>query len=238
MTQNHVAVWLFIHLIFNIMDRIVGAYHDVLQTIPANVTLVAVSKYHPESSILKLYDAGCRNFGESRVQELLEKTKVLPNDIQWHFIGHLQTNKVKELIPFVYLIHGVDSLRLLAEINKEALRIGRIVDCLLQVHIAKEETKFGFSLIELEEQASLIFSNYPGVKIRGLMAMASYTDDQKQVEAEFASLNALYHSLRTYPSVPNTFDILSMGMSGDYQIAIDNGSSLVRIGSLLFGDRT
>lgn len=219
------------------MGSVVDAYIEVLKTIPDNVTLVAVSKYHPASLILKLYDAGCRDFGESRVQELLEKKNNLPDDIRWHFIGHLQTNKVRDLVPFVSLIHGVDSVRLLAEINKEAKRIGKTVDCLLQVHIAKEETKFGFSPLELESQASSLLSGYPNVNIRGLMAMASYTADQNQIESEFATVNAIHGLLKNRLETPNQFDILSTGMSGDYSIAIDNGSTMVRIGSLLFGDR-
>lgn len=219
------------------MDRIALAYLDIKQAIPSNVTLVAVSKFHPASSILSLYNAGCRDFGESRVQELLEKKKELPSDIRWHFIGHLQTNKVKELVPFVHLIHSVDSVRLLSEINKEAVKQQIVVDCLLQVHIAKEETKFGFSPVELETQASQFVSKFPNVKIRGVMAMASNTDDEKVINSEFASVNSVFRSLKTLPNITSGFDILSSGMSGDYKFAIANGSSMVRIGSLLFGER-
>jgi pyridoxal phosphate enzyme (YggS family) len=211
-----------------------------------NVTLIAVSKTKPIEDILALYNLGQRDFGENYVQELADKEAQLPKDIRWHFIGHLQSNKVKYIAPFVRLIHGVDSESVLKEINKQALKTNRIIDVLLQVHIAQEETKFGFS----EEELNLIISQYenlkmPGVSIRGLMGMASFSDDMYLVRSEFAFLKKLFdkvHSaFRLPPSAlsikPSPFTILSMGMSGDYKIAVEEGSTMVRIGSLIFGER-
>lgn len=193
------------------------------------VTLVAVSKTKPVEDILELYNLGQKDFGENYVQEMLEKSKQLPPDIRWHFIGHLQSNKVKLIIPFVQLIHGVDSLKLLEEINKQSQKINKVTDCLLQVHIAKEETKFGLDESELE----IVMNTLPGFKnvlVKGLMGMASFTEDEQLVRKEFRFLNSIYQS---YPG----FTVLSMGMSGDYKIAIEEGSNMVRIGSLLFGAR-
>jgi len=204
------------------------------------VLLVAVSKTKPAEDIQDLYALGQRDFGENYVQELLEKQPILPQDIHWHFIGHLQSNKVKYIIPFVHLIHGVDSFKLLKEINKQALKQQRVVDCLLQVHIALEETKFGFDANELE---ALLTDLLPEVKtlmnirICGLMGMASLTNDEKKVAEEYHFLKSLFDKYRSF-SIPNSqFSILSMGMSGDYKIAIESGSSMVRVGSLIFGAR-
>ena len=197
----------------------------------SNITLVAVSKTKPVEDIMELYDLGHRDFGENYVQELVDKAEQLPKDIRWHFIGHLQTNKVKLIVPFVYLIHGVDSLKLLTEINKQAEKQARVIHCLLQVHIAQEETKFGFDENEL---FSLQISQFANVKIDGLMGMASLTDNLNQIIIEFKHLRTLFEKLQT--SNPQ-LQILSMGMSSDYKIAIGEGSNMVRIGSLLFGER-
>lgn len=205
-----------------------------------NVSLVAVSKTKSAEEILQLYKFGQRDFGENYVQELTEKYEQLPKDIQWHFIGHLQSNKVKYIAPFVSLIHGVDSLKLLKEISKEGKKNNRVIECLLQVHIAKEETKFGLNEDELEELINTNYSNptnYTNVHIRGLMGMASFTDDMKKVKEEFKFLKSLFDK---YPKLTNEnfgLSILSMGMSADYKAAIVEGSNMVRIGSLLFGER-
>lgn len=200
------------------------------------VSLVAVSKTKPKEDILELYDLGQRDFGENYVQELVDKAAALPQDIHWHFIGHLQSNKVKYIAPFVHLIHGVDSFKLLVEINKQAAKNNRVIPVLLQVHIAKEETKFGMDAEELnaalETAASL-----PNIKIIGLMGMASFSDDPLIVQPEFAYLNGLYQAFKKLKTDNIDFSVLSMGMSGDYQLAIENGSNLIRIGSLLFGAR-
>lgn len=203
--------------------------------LPASVKLVAVSKFHPVSAVEEAYAAGQRIFGESRVQELCEKQPLLPLDIEWHFIGHLQTNKIKQIVPFVSLIHGVDSARLLREINKEAEKIGRVVPCLLQVFVAKEETKFGLSPEECRALASTA-RDYPFVAISGLMGMASLTDDRMQIRNEFSQLKELFEELK--PSMDaDVFKELSMGMSDDYPIAVEVGSTMVRIGSRIFGER-
>ena len=203
--------------------------HEELRLL--NITLVAVSKTKPIEDILELYNLGHRDFGENYVQELAEKAEKLPNDIRWHFIGHLQTNKVKSIVPFIYLIHGVDSLKLLKEIDKQAEKNKRVIDCLLQVHIAQEETKFGFDETELLNLELKQFSN---VRIKGLMGMASLTDDINKIRFEFKSLKILFEKLKTQNP---ELSILSMGMSADYKIAIEEGSNMVRIGSLLFGER-
>ena len=200
------------------------------------VTLVAVSKTKPNEDIQALYDLGQRDFGENYVQELVDKHAVLPKDIHWHFIGHLQTNKVKYIAPFVHLIHGVDSLKLLQEINKQAAKSGRIIDCLLQVHIAQEETKFGMDEAELEVARSAM-AELSNVHIVGMMGMASFSDDPKKVRGEFHYLKTLYTTFSELGIVSSELRILSMGMSGDYTIAIEEGSTMVRIGSLLFGVR-
>lgn len=203
--------------------------------LPTSVKLVAVSKFHPISAVEEAYAVGQRIFGESRVQELCDKQPLLPQDIEWHFIGHLQTNKIKQIVPFVSLIHGVDSARLLREINKEAEKIGRVVPCLLQVFVAREETKFGLSLDECRALASAA-REYPFVSICGLMGMASLTDDLKQIRNEFNQLKDLFDELK--PILDSTiFKELSMGMSDDFSIAVECGSTMVRIGSRIFGHR-
>ena len=202
----------------------------MLKELGANVRLVAVSKTKTVEEILALYAEGQRDFGENYVQELLDKQTRLPAEIRWHFIGHLQSNKVKYILPFVYLIHGVDSLRLLKEIDRQAAKSGRVVDVLLQVHVAREETKFGLDAAEVAEvmQAAPAMAN---VGVRGLMGMASNTEDVEAVRAEFRGLKRLLD--QWFP----VDGILSMGMSGDYRVAIEEGSTMVRIGSLLFGKR-
>lgn len=210
------------------------AYHQIIQEFAnSSVTLVAVSKLKPASDIEALYKLGQLNFGENYVQELVEKQAVLPANINWHFIGHLQSNKVKYIAPFVHLIHGVDSLKLLQEINKQALKNNRVIDCLLQVHIAKEETKFGMDAPELSDALEAA-KHLPNVNIRGLMGMASFSDDQDVVASEFNYLHELFttHHFNVQPTA-----VLSMGMSADYALAIKSGSTMVRIGSLLFGAR-
>ncbi len=215
----------------------ISAYQSIQATLAnQEVTLIAVSKTKPNKDLMELYAIGQRAFGENYVQELVDKAASLPKDIEWHFIGHLQSNKVKYIAPFVYLIHGVDSEKLLQEINKQAFKQSRVIDCLLQVHIAEEETKFGFDeagLIELLESGRL--ANYPNVNIKGLMGMASFSDDRTQVQKEFKQLKKCFEL--TQNSIGETCTILSMGMSGDYELAIQEGSNMVRIGSLLFGAR-
>jgi pyridoxal phosphate enzyme (YggS family) len=206
-----------------------------------HVTLVAVSKTKPVDEIQELYDQGQRDFGENYVQELAEKQLVLPNDIRWHFIGHLQSNKVKYIAPFVHLIHGVDSHKLLLEIDKQARKFDRIVHCLLQIHVAQEETKFGFNEIELMEVMDAIhkyklLNELQHVVVAGLMGMASLTEDLEQVRKEFKYLKLMFDHCATLPG-GNQFTTLSMGMSSDYRVAIEEGSTMVRIGSLLFGAR-
>ena len=208
--------------------------YQALRNLLVEITLVAVSKTKPIEDILALYSEGQRDFGENYVQELVEKQQQLPADIRWHFIGHLQSNKVKYIISFVHLIHGVDSLRLLKEIDRQAAKAGRIVDVLLQVHIAREETKFGLDAGELEQVMETVrggADDWAHVRIRGLMGMASNTEDVDAVRAEFRGLKVLLD--RWFPAG----GILSMGMSGDYQLAVKEGSTMVRIGSLLFGSR-
>ncbi len=195
------------------------------------VTLVAVSKIKSKEDILSLYNLGQRDFGENYVQELVDKEAALPKDIRWHFIGHLQSNKVKYIAPFVHLIQGVDSFKLLKEINKQAAKCNRIIECLLQVHIAQEETKFGMNETELEEVRENI-AEFNHVKIRGLMGMASFSDDKEKIKNELGSLKKIFN--RPWSA---EWSVLSMGMSGDYQMAIQEGSTMVRVGSLLFGAR-
>lgn len=203
-----------------------------------NVTLVAVSKIQPLQKILQLYELGQRDFGENYVQELVEKQSKLPKDIKWHFIGHLQSNKVKYIAPFVHLIHGVDSLKLLKEINKQGKSNNRSINVLLQIHIATEATKFGLDNSELDTIINQISeSPLTHVKIMGLMGMATYTDDVELINKEFKSLNQLF-DLYKNSNVENLhFEILSMGMSADYKLAIEGGSNMIRIGTLLFGAR-
>ena len=211
----------------------------VRASLPTGVTLVAVSKYHPAEAIREAYEAGQRVFGESKVQELTAKVKALPNDIEWHFIGHLQTNKVKQLIPHVALIHSVDSERLLDEISKQAVRAERTVDVLLQLHVAQEETKYGFTP---DEVVGLLLERgadgWAGIRIRGIMGMASLTDDEAQIRREFGLLKQTFNLLseRIFAQCP-WFDIRSYGMSDDYPLAVEEGSTMVRVGSRNFGAR-
>ncbi|HLA55073.1 MAG TPA: YggS family pyridoxal phosphate-dependent enzyme [Flavobacterium sp.] len=204
---------------------------EIKAGLPSSVTLVAVSKTKPVAELMEAYDAGQRIFGENKIQEMATKFAEMPKDIQWHMIGHVQTNKVKIMAPFVTLIHGVDSLKLLEEIDKQAKKNNRIIDCLLQVYIAEEETKFGFDEKEL---AVLLqsddYKKLENIKVKGLMGMATFTENMVQVRKEFTHLKALFDK-------NPEFSILSMGMSGDYQIAIECGSTMVRIGSSIFGNR-
>jgi len=204
-------------------------------SIPEHVTLVAVSKTKPNEAILEAYNSGQRIFGENKVQELTQKFEDLPKDIEWHMIGHLQTNKVKYIAPFVSLIHGVDSFKLLKEINKRAKQNDRVINCLLQIHIAEEQSKFGFNEKEvIELLKSEEYQQLENVNIIGLMGMATFTENVSQVRSEFNSLKQLYSKLKTQHSTLNT---LSMGMSGDYKIAIEKGSTMIRVGSSIFGER-
>lgn len=214
-------------------------YHQIREELGAhNVSLVAVSKTKPPEDIMALYEAGHRDFGENYVQELAEKQAALPKDIRWHFIGHLQTNKAKYIVPFVHLVHGVDSWKLLHEINRQGAKAGRVVDVLLQVHIAQEETKFGLDEAELQDLiASLADVPLHHIRIRGMMGMASFTEEKRQVEKEFAYLKNLFDRYAALTTSSIQFEVLSMGMSGDYPLAVAAGSNLVRIGSLLFGAR-
>lgn len=201
-----------------------------------NVQLVAVSKYQSDEAVIQLYNYGQRIFGENKVQDLVAKQARFPNDIAWHMIGHLQSNKVKYIAPFIAMIHSVDNLKLLQEINKQAAKHNRIIPCMLQVHIASEETKFGFSSEEIIQAAEFIQNNsLPYIEIVGLMGMASNTIDKAQIDSEFAALHTLFTKLKTaYFSSQSSFRELSMGMSSDYEIAIKNGSTFVRLGSILF----
>ena len=217
------------------------AYLSLLNEIGRNVTLVAVSKTKPVTDILELYTLGHRDFAENYVQELLEKQLQLPTDIRWHFIGHLQSNKVKYIAPFIYLIQGVDSVRLLTEINKQGKKIGRVINVLLQVHIASEDTKFGFSGDEID---SIIhereLAQFDNLKILGVMGMATFTEDVTILRKEFTSLKMEYSKLKDHAHMFPNIDpkIISMGMSSDYKIAIDEGSNMIRVGSMLFGERS
>ena len=222
------------------MAAIAQRISDIAGTLPMGVRMVAVSKYHPASMIEEAYSAGQRIFGESHVQELREKHLCLPEDIEWHFIGHLQTNKVRYIVPFVKLIHSVDSMRLLAEIDRQASRAGRVADCLLQLHVAVEETKYGFTQGELFAFVkSGEWRRMQHVRLCGLMCMASNVDDEAQVASEFQFAHGVYLRLkREYFADAPYFCECSWGMSDDYPIAINNGSTMVRIGSKIFGPRT
>jgi len=212
---------------------------EIQGNLPKHVTLVAVSKTKPDEDLMEAYEAGARILGENKVQELVGKYERLPKDIQWHMIGHLQSNKVKYIAPFVSLIHAVDSLKLLKEINKEAKKNDRIIDCLIQLHIAQEESKFGFNAENIEEIIQEIQSkDWQNIRIRGLMGMATFTDNTEQIRQEFRSLRQSFDKLKTELLKDNTeFNTISMGMSGDYKIAIEEGSTMVRIGSTIFGAR-
>ncbi len=212
--------------------------NHIKSEIPANVALVAVSKTKPISDLMEAYNVGQRIFGENKIQEMTEKWETMPKDIQWHMIGHVQTNKVKFMAQYVSLIHGVDSLKLLEEINKQAIKNNRVIDCLLQMHIAEEETKFGLDEKELLEVLnSTEFQNLKNIKVTGLMGMATFTDNQSQIEKEFKSLKAIFDKSKLLSISNCELSILSMGMSGDYQLAITCGSNMVRIGSSIFGTR-
>lgn len=214
-------------------------YDEIRASLPAGVRLVAVSKFKPAEDISALYQHGQRVFGENHAQEMKAKHEILPQDIEWHFIGHLQTNKVKYIAPYVSLIHSIDSLDLLKEVNKHAVKNNRVIPCLLQFHIADEETKFGFTFEECAEMLnSSEFQELKNVKIHGVMGMATFTDDQEQVRGEFRHLHQIFQDLKVqYFSQEPDFKEISMGMSEDYPIAIEEGSTLVRIGSAIFGPR-
>jgi PLP dependent protein len=212
----------------------------IKSSLPENVTLVAVSKTKPIPDLMEGYDAGQRIFGENKIQEMAEKWEAMPKDIEWHMIGHVQTNKVKFMAPFVSLIHGVDSLKLLEEINKQAKKNNRIIDCLLQIHIAEEETKFGLDEEELNEILHFVQNDKEGMKnirIIGLMGMATFTENQTQVKKEFTHLKSLFDKIQPLQTEHCQLSTISMGMSGDYQLAIECGSTMVRIGSSIFGGR-
>lgn len=223
---------------------IAGNINDIRKELPEGVTLCAVSKYHPVEALQEAYDAGQRIFAESREQELKQKWEVLPKDIEWHFIGHLQTNKVKYIAPFVHLIQSVDSERLLDEIQKQALKNERVIDVLLEVHIAQELSKSGFDSYDLQQllSSTVVAERWPNVRLVGMMAMASFTDNEVQIASEFKSLILCYNTLLDGPLAAQgigkeQFKILSFGMSDDYHIAIQEGSNMVRIGSRIFGAR-
>lgn len=208
------------------------------QKIKDRARLIAVTKTKPVAMLQEAYDAGARLFGENKVQEMAEKQPQLPGDIEWHLIGHLQSNKVKYIAPFVSLIHSIDSLKLLQEVNKQALKNGRVIDCLLQIHIADEETKFGMLAEEAEALLrSETLNDLPNVRLVGLMGLATNTDDEGQIRREFHELKQLFDKLATIQTAQVQFSELSMGMSGDYEIAIEEGSTLVRVGSAIFGAR-
>ncbi|AWL79494.1 YggS family pyridoxal phosphate-dependent enzyme [Capnocytophaga canimorsus] len=207
-------------------------------TLPKHVILVAVSKFKPIADLQVAYQAGQRVFGESKIQEMTQKQEALPKDIQWHMIGHVQRNKVKYMAPYVSLIHGVDRLRLLEEIDKQALKNNRVINCLLQVHIAQEETKFGFNPQEIFDLiTNPSFSNLKNIKIKGLMGMASFTSDETQIKKEFQLLKHCYDRLKTKEHPLLSIEFLSMGMSDDYPIALACGSNMIRVGSKIFGNR-
>jgi PLP dependent protein len=213
--------------------------NNLKQNLPGNCKLVVVSKTQPLESIAEAYNSGQRIFGENRVQELVPKHEALPKDIEWHMIGHLQTNKVKYIADFVSLIQSVDTLRLLTEINSQGKKTGRVIACLLQVFIADEETKYGFSLEEIFELIDKgHLKNLENVKIKGLMGMATFTQEKSQVRAEFQKLKSFFEQLKNRSLPPNmSMEELSMGMSGDYQIGVEEGSTMIRIGTAIFGDR-
>ena len=221
------------------MDRIGQRITDIKSTLPEGVTLVAVSKFHPARAIMEAYGAGQRVFGESRATELVEKASTLPDDIDWHFIGHLQTNKVRLVVPHVNLIHSVDSERLLRCIDTESRRIGKVTDVLLQLHVALEETKYGFLPDELTTLLKEgILEETPGIRVRGIMGMASNVDDESRIASDFQAIKQAFDSIKSL-SLPRmeAFDTISMGMSHDYPLAISHGSNMVRIGTTIFGER-
>ncbi len=213
---------------------------EIKSQLPTHVTLVAVSKTKPVADLMEAYNAGQRIFGENKIQEMTEKWEQMPKDIEWHMIGHVQSNKVKFMAEYVSLIHGVDSLKLLQEINKQAKKHNRIIDCLLQIHIAEEETKFGLDNLELNEilkQVQNDKSEFENIRIVGLMGMATFTENTTQIEKEFNHLKSIFDKINKLSIINYQLSILSMGMSGDYQLAISCGSTMVRIGSSIFGNR-
>lgn len=218
------------------MNSLADRLNAIRRTLPDHVTLVAVSKTKPIEALREAYDAGQRDFGENKIQELVQKQPLLPPDVRWHMIGHVQTNKIKYIAPFVHLIHGIDRLKVLQEINKRAGMEGRIIDGLLQVHIAQEPEKFGFDSEEIHSIAPNLAQEFPFVRIRGLMGMATFTSDDAQIKTEFNGLRDLYESCKAAHKL--SWDTLSMGMSGDYELAIEAGSTMVRVGSAIFGERT
>ncbi len=222
----------------NKMSQIQEEIKRINNGLPQGVRLVAISKFHPAEAIEEAYEAGQRIFGESHVQELQQKVELLPKDIEWHFIGHLQTNKVKYIAPYIKLIHSVDSIKLLQVIDKQAKKVGRIIPILIQLHIAEEETKFGFTI---EECRSLLttqdWSEYPNVQISGLMCMATNTDNMEQVRREFRTVHEFFVEMKASCTNLTSFTELSMGMSHDYPIALEEGSTLIRVGSKIFGER-
>lgn len=220
------------------MSYIQQNLNKIKSQLPSNVTLVAVSKTKPVEDLMEAYNAGQRIFGENKIQEMTEKWQQMPKDIEWHMIGHVQSNKVKYMVPYVKLIHGVDSLKLLKEINRQAVRWRKNINCLLQIHIAEEETKFGLNENELIELLnSDEFKEMTNIKVIGLMGMATFTDNQEQIKKEFQNLKNIFDKLQQLETLNLKLETLSMGMSGDYQLAIDCGSTMVRIGSSIFGGR-
>lgn len=219
--------------------RIAENIRQMKASLPAGVTLVAVSKFHPVEALREAYDAGQRVFGESRAQELVAKRKALPEDIEWHFIGPLQSNKVKDIVPFVRLIHSIDSRKLLEEVDKQARKHERVVDVLLEIHVAREESKHGFTPEECEALlGDEAVARLEHVRVRGLMAMASLTDDERRIREEFRTVRELFEKLRDGVCRDNaSFTVLSMGMSHDYPIAIEEGSTMIRVGTHIFGER-
>lgn len=210
----------------------------IKESLPENVTLVAVSKTKPVKDLMEAYTAGQRIFGENKIQEMSDKWEQMPKDIEWHMIGHVQTNKVKYMAPFVQLIHGVDSIKLLEEINKQAKKNNRIIDCLLQVYIAEEESKYGLDEVELQNLLnSTSFNQMNNIRIVGLMGMATFTDDQNQIKKEFTHLKSIFDNIQKLEPKNCQLNTISMGMSGDYPLAIECGSTMVRIGSSIFGGR-
>ncbi len=220
------------------MSEIAENIANIIQTLDGKARLIAVTKTKPVATLDEAYNSGFKRFGENKVQEMVEKYESMPKDIEWHMIGHLQSNKVKYMASFVSMIHSVDSLKLLREINKEALKHNRVIDCLLQIFIADEETKFGLSKEEaIEILTSPDLLTFKNIRIAGLMGMASFTDDSDKIRNEFRGLKNLFDSLKIYNNDRVSLKELSMGMSGDYQIAVDEGSTLVRVGSAIFGGR-
>ena len=221
------------------MGKIATNLKKVLASLPDGVRLVAVSKFHPVEELMAAYEAGQRVFGESHVQELQRKVPEMPADVEWHFIGHLQTNKVKYIAPYVSMIHAVDSLKLLREIDRQAARNGRIIDVLLELHIAEEETKYGFPPDDCRRLlADGMWRDLRNVRIRGLMMMATFTDDTAQVKKEMEQAQSLFHELKTaYFADDDAFSERSWGMSHDYPVAIETGATLVRVGTAIFGER-